>query len=88
MVGLLLFGSREEGPLPQSEQTKLAVGLWPLFGIAFAFLAVLNQRVVGLQEHRQPADDHRDHGGQGPAPVLAPGVTDDGDEHGGPILRV
>jgi hypothetical protein len=45
-VGLLLFGSREEGPLPRSEQTKLAIGLWPLFGIAFAFLAVLTQRVV------------------------------------------
>jgi hypothetical protein len=46
MVGLLLFGSREEGPLPRSEQIKLAIGLWPLFAIAFAFLAVLNQRVV------------------------------------------
>jgi hypothetical protein len=46
MVGLLLFGSREGGPLPESEQTKLAVGLWPLFGVAFAFLAVLMQRVV------------------------------------------
>src|SRR5215211_3450202 len=52
MVGLLLFGSREEGPLPQSEQTKLAIGLWPLFGIAFAFLAVLNQRVVLGGERR------------------------------------
>jgi hypothetical protein len=46
MVGLLLFGSREGGPLPESEQTKLAVGLWPLFGVALAFLAVLMQRVV------------------------------------------
>jgi hypothetical protein len=46
IVGLLLFGSRDEAPLPHSEQAKLAVGLWPLFGIAFAFLAVLNQRVV------------------------------------------
>jgi hypothetical protein len=57
MVGLLLFGSREEGPLPQSEQTKLAVGLWPLFAIAFAFLAVLNQRVVlgGERRVRQAA---------------------------------
>ena len=56
-VGLLLFGSREEGPLPQSEQTKLAVGLWPLFAIAFAFLAVLNQRVVlgGERRVRQAA---------------------------------
>jgi hypothetical protein len=52
MVGLLLFGSREEGPLPRSEQTKLAVGLWPLFAFAFAFLAVLNQRVVLGGERR------------------------------------
>jgi hypothetical protein len=57
MVGLLLFGSRESGPLPQSEQTKLAVGLWPLFAIAFAFLAVLMQRVVlgGERRVRQAA---------------------------------
>jgi hypothetical protein len=52
MVGLLLFGSRESGPLPESEQTKLAVGLWPLFAIAFAFLAVLMQRVVLGGERR------------------------------------
>jgi hypothetical protein len=53
MVGLLLFGSREgTGPLPQAEQTKLAVGLWPLFGIAFAFLVVLMQRVVLGGERR------------------------------------
>ena len=57
MVGLLLFGSRETGPLPESEQTKLAVGLWPLFAIAFAFLAVLMQRVVlgGERRVRQAA---------------------------------
>jgi hypothetical protein len=57
MVGLLLFGSRETGPLPESEQTKLAVGLWPLFAIAFAFLAVLVQRVVlgGERRVRQAA---------------------------------
>jgi hypothetical protein len=57
MVGLLLFGSREGGPLPESEQAKLAVGLWPLFGIAFAFLAVLMQRVVlgGERKVRQAA---------------------------------
>jgi hypothetical protein len=47
MVGLALFGSRDgDTPLPRSEQAKLAVGLWPLFAIAFAFLAVLMQRVV------------------------------------------
>jgi hypothetical protein len=57
MVGLLLFGSRETGPLPESEQTKLAVGLWPLFAGAFAFLAVLMQRVVlgGERRVRQAA---------------------------------
>ncbi|HSO52187.1 MAG TPA: hypothetical protein VL330_05455 [Actinomycetes bacterium] len=57
MVGLLLFGSREGGELPSSEQAKLAVGLWPLFGIAFAFLAVLMQRVVlgGERRVRQAA---------------------------------
>ena len=57
MVGLLLFGSREGGTLPESEQAKLAVGLWPLFGIAFAFLAVLMQRVVlgGERRVRQAA---------------------------------
>ena len=56
-VGLLLFGSRDSEPLPQSEQTKLAVGLWPLFGFAFAFLAVLTQRVVlgGERRVRQAA---------------------------------
>jgi hypothetical protein len=62
MVGLLLFGSREGGPLPESEQTKLAIGLWPLFGIAFAFLAVLMQRVVlgGERRVRQAANvSHR-----------------------------
>ena len=62
MVGLLLFGSREGGPLPESEQTKLAVGLWPLFGVAFAFLAVLMQRVVlgGDRRVRQAASaSHR-----------------------------
>jgi hypothetical protein len=52
MVGLLLFGSRDSEPLPTSEQTKLAIGLWPLFGVAFAFLAVLMQRVVLGGERR------------------------------------
>ncbi|HWC40505.1 MAG TPA: hypothetical protein VHK02_00790 [Actinomycetota bacterium] len=57
MVGLLLFGSRDSEPLPTSEQTKLAIGLWPLFGVAFAFLAVLMQRVVlgGERRVRQAA---------------------------------
>jgi hypothetical protein len=56
-VGLLLFGSREGGQLSRSDQAKLAVGLWPLFGVAFAFLAVLMQRVVlgGERRVRQAA---------------------------------
>jgi uncharacterized membrane protein YciS (DUF1049 family) len=62
LVGLLLFGSREDQQLSQSEQTRLAVGLWPLFGVAFAFLAVLMQRVVlgGERKVRQAASvSHR-----------------------------
>jgi hypothetical protein len=57
MIGLLLFGSRDSEPLPQTEQAKLAVGLWPLFGSALAFLAVLTQRVVldGERRVRQAA---------------------------------
>jgi hypothetical protein len=58
LVGLLLFGSRvESGPLPRSEQAKLAVGLWPLFGVAMAFLVVLMPRVVlgGERRVRQAA---------------------------------
>jgi hypothetical protein len=56
-VGLLLFGPRDSEPLPESEQAKLAVGLWPLFGFALAFLAVLVQRVVlgGERRVRQAA---------------------------------
>jgi hypothetical protein len=46
LVGLLLFGPRESEALPRPEQAKLAVGLWPLFGFALAFLAVLMQPVV------------------------------------------
>jgi hypothetical protein len=57
MVGLLLFGSGDDQPLTRPEQTKLAVGLWPLFGLAFAFLAVLVQGVVlgGERRVRQAA---------------------------------
>jgi hypothetical protein len=57
LVGLLLFGSRGQEPLSRAEQTKLAVGLWPLFAVALAFLAVLTQRVVldGERRVRQAA---------------------------------
>jgi hypothetical protein len=51
-IGLLLFGSRDAEPLPRTEQAKLALGLWPLFGFALAFLAVLTQRVVLDGERR------------------------------------
>jgi hypothetical protein len=67
MVGLLLFGSRDSEPLPTSEQTKLAIGLWPLFGVAFAFLAVVMQRVVlgGERRVRQAAAVSQDQGRPG-----------------------
>jgi hypothetical protein len=57
LVGLLLFGSRGPEPLSRAEQTKLAVGLWPLFGVALAFLAIITQRVVldGERRVRQAA---------------------------------
>lgn len=46
LIGILLLGPRDTGPLPASEQTKFFVGLAPLFAFAWAFLAVLPQRVV------------------------------------------
>jgi hypothetical protein len=52
LVGLLLFGSRDSEPLPRPEQAKLAAGLWPLFGFALAFLAVLMQPVVLDRQRR------------------------------------
>jgi hypothetical protein len=56
VVGLLLFGPRDSEALPRPEQTKLAIGLWPLFGVALAFLAVLMQPVVlDRQRVRQAA---------------------------------
>jgi hypothetical protein len=56
VVGLLLFGPRDSEALPRPEQTKLAIGLWPLFGVALAFLAVLMQPLVlDRQRVRQAA---------------------------------
>ncbi|HEU4398472.1 MAG TPA: hypothetical protein VFU54_11640 [Actinomycetota bacterium] len=52
LVGLLLFGPRDSETLPRPEQTKLAIGLWPLFGFALAFLAVLMQPVVLDRQRR------------------------------------
>lgn len=46
LIGILLLGPRDTGPLPASQQAKFFVGLAPLFAFAWAFLAVLPQRVV------------------------------------------
>ena len=61
LVGLLLFGPRDSEALPRPEQTKLAIGLWPLFGFALAFLAVLMQPVVldGQRVRQAAALSHR-----------------------------
>jgi hypothetical protein len=52
LIGILLLGPGDTGPLPASEQTKLFIGLAPLFAFAWAFLAVLPQRVVLDNERR------------------------------------
>ena len=46
LVGLLLFGTPQGATLTRTQQTKLSIGLWPLFGFALAFLAVIEQWVV------------------------------------------
>jgi hypothetical protein len=73
LVGLLLFGPRGPEPLPRAEQTKLAVGLWPLFAVGLAFLVVLTQRVVldGERRVRQAAAvSHRVAAGNFPLCLL------------------
>src|SRR6266496_1483327 len=52
LVVILLLGPMDTGPLPASEQAKFFVGLAPLFAFAWAFLAVLPQRVVLDNERR------------------------------------
>jgi hypothetical protein len=52
LIGILLLGPRDTGPLPASEQAKFFIGLAPLFAFAWAFLAVLPQRVVLDNERR------------------------------------
>src|SRR6266568_127245 len=52
LIGILLLGPGDTGPLPASEQAKFFVGLAPLFAFAWAFLAVLPQRVVLDNERR------------------------------------
>ncbi len=54
LIGILLLGPRDTGPLPGGEQAKFFIGLAPLVAFAWAFLAVLNQRVV-LDRERQVA---------------------------------
>ncbi len=52
LIGILLLGPRDTGPLPAGEQAKFFIGLVPLVAFAWAFLAVLNQRVVLDKERR------------------------------------
>jgi hypothetical protein len=52
LIGILLLGPRDTGPLPAGEQAKFFIGLAPLFAFAWAFLAVLPQRVV-LDDQRR-----------------------------------
>jgi hypothetical protein len=52
LIGILLLGPGDTGPLPASQQAKFFVGLAPLFAFAWAFLAVLPQRVVLDNERR------------------------------------
>jgi hypothetical protein len=52
LIGILLLGPGDTGPLPASEQAKFFIGLAPLCAFAWAFLAVLPQRVVLDGERR------------------------------------
>jgi len=52
MVALLLLGARDLATLSRSEQTAFEVGTVPLLAVAFAFLAVLAQRIVLDGERR------------------------------------
>jgi hypothetical protein len=61
-IGILLLGPRDTGPLSAGDQAKFFIGLAPLFAFAWAFLAVLNQRVVLDRERRvtrAAASSHR-----------------------------
>jgi hypothetical protein len=51
-IGMLLLGPRDTEPLPAGDRIKFLIGLAPLFAFAWAFLAVLNQRVVLAGERR------------------------------------
>ncbi len=61
-IGIILLGPRDTGPMSAGDQVKFFIGLAPLFAFAWAFLAVLNQRVVLDREHRvlrAAASSHR-----------------------------
>lgn len=61
-IGVLLLAPRDSGPLSAGEQAKFLIGLAPLIAFAWAFLAVLNQRVVLDRERRAvraAASSHR-----------------------------
>jgi hypothetical protein len=61
-IGILLLGPGDNGPLSASDQAKFFIGLAPLCAFAWAFLAVLNQRVVLERERsvlRAAASSHR-----------------------------
>lgn len=46
LIGVLLLAPGDTGTLSSSQAAKFFIGLAPLFGFAWAFLAVLPQRVV------------------------------------------
>lgn len=46
LIGVLLLSPGDSGTLSSSQQAKFFIGLAPLFAFAWAFLAVLPQRVV------------------------------------------
>jgi len=52
LVALLLLGGRDLATLSQRERTAFEVGTVPLIAVAFAFLAVLTQRIVLDGERR------------------------------------
>ena len=61
-IGMLLLGPRDTEPLSAGDRIKFLIGLAPLFAFAWAFLAVLNQRVVLDRERRvtrAAASSHR-----------------------------
>jgi uncharacterized membrane protein len=52
LIAMLLFGGDQGTPLSSGEQRNFLVGAAPLVAVAFAFLAVLSQRVVLDGERR------------------------------------